>query len=257
MRNEIRILPFFIRHYSAFSDQIHLFDDGSDDGSAELATAHPKVTVHPISGGLDEAALLELAHESYPMARGKADWCMWPDIDEFVYHPRISTCLQCYDSMGCDMVRPAGFNLVGRGLPTDDGVRQIWELLRTGVPAPVYSKPIVFKPDAEIQWGTGKHSVHRAPLTINPWGNLYVPDSWRLRLLHYRYLGREYTHSRNARQFERSTNKQIAWSCAPDYTGEHGPDWADRMISSGYDVVCPEAAYRAVKGVWPKLPTDL
>lgn len=258
MRNESALLKFWIRHYDAFADEIHFFDDGSDDGSREIIAGCPKATLHDAgTNGLDEVALLELAHESYKLARGKADWVIWPDLDEFVYHPNIARALSYHAGCGHDVIRPAGFNMVGCGLPEDDGVRQIWELLRTGVPAPVYSKPIVFNPNAEIKWYVGKHVVYKDGLTVSPWGNLYQPDPWRLRLLHYRYLGSEYTKARNARQFARSTDKGGAWTCAPEYQGEHNPEWAEKMIDHAYDVVCPEVSYRLINGIWPKLPSDL
>ena len=41
--NEAEMLPFFFRHYDGLVDQYFIYDDGSDDGSSELLSIHPKV----------------------------------------------------------------------------------------------------------------------------------------------------------------------------------------------------------------------
>ena len=32
-------VPFYLRHYGTFAEQIHIYDDGSDDGTVELLRA--------------------------------------------------------------------------------------------------------------------------------------------------------------------------------------------------------------------------
>lgn len=244
-KNEAEILPFFLRHYSAFSDQIHIFDDCSDDGTVELLKAHPKVVYHPINmGGIDEDALLQLAYDNYPLALDHADYVMWPDMDEFIYHPRMLDCLAHFKDLGYDACRTLGFNMMGDGLPVDDGKSQIWQLMPMGVRAPVYSKPVIFNPKCRIGWSRGKHSLACPGMSISPWENEYKPHPWRLRLLHYRYLGLEYTTKRNARQYARSVEKGAAWSNAPDREGEHTPQWAHDAQRLAYDVTCDDACYR-------------
>lgn len=254
-RNEAALANFWARHYSAFADRITVFDDSSDDGTLEVLAKYPKVTVIPIAhNGLNEHAVLALAHEKVAKARDKCDWVMWPDLDEFIHHPDMVAALKRYHQSGYDVIRPLGFNMMG-GLPSNVP-GQLPDILRTGVMAPVYSKPIVVNPAAVIEWGLGKHTITRPGTRINPWGDVYQPDPWRLRLLHYRFLNPEYCAARNARQYARSTSKEAAWTCTDTYTGEHSSQWVARTMRYAYDVVSGPACYKAVPGVWPRLPRD-
>jgi hypothetical protein len=243
-RNERQLLPFWLRHYAAFAEQIHVFDDGSDDGSKAILGAHPLVIRHDITmGGLNESALMQLAYESIPLARGRADYIIWADLDEFVYHPRILECLARFKVSGYQVCRTLGFNMMGAELPEDDGKSQLWELYRTGVRAPIYSKPIVVDPSARVEWTLGKHRLEsQTALSVTPEEDSLQPHPWRLQLLHYRHLTPEYCRIRNARQYNRSPDKGTAWSCAPEHTGEHSPAWVERVISDARDVVSAEGA---------------
>ena len=46
--NEAEMLPFFFRHYDGLVDQYFIYDDGSDDGSSELLSIHPKVDAQQV-----------------------------------------------------------------------------------------------------------------------------------------------------------------------------------------------------------------
>jgi len=56
VRNDAYILPYFIRHYSTFADQIFIIDDHSTDNTKEIANSFPKVTVldYEYNNGFDE-----------------------------------------------------------------------------------------------------------------------------------------------------------------------------------------------------------
>jgi hypothetical protein len=250
--NEAPILPFWLRHYAAFAEQIHVFDDHSDDGTRDLLIAHPKVTVHdwPGKDGMDETLNLKIAAETYPMARGHADWVMWPDMDEFLYHPDILGYLSRWHSER-DVLYPWGFNMLSPdGLPPDDGHSQLWELIKEGVPAPVYSKPVIFQPYIKkIQWIRGKHQIHSSDpvLRIGTVPTDNPSDEWAVKLLHYRFLGVEYTRERNRRNYARagiiSGDKGFAWGVAPNYHGEGSPYWVQQMLPNRYNVVVANAGY--------------
>lgn len=244
LRNEARILPFFIRHYAAFAEQIHIFDDNSDDGSQAIISSHPKCVLHSISmGGIHEDELLSLAYENYPMARGKADLIMWVDIDEFVYHPTIKECLQWHLDQGHQAIRTVGFNMMGSPIPDDDGNSQLPDILRTGVRAPIYSKSVVISPDVSVNWSRGKHHLIDPDMKVSPEDHGYEYNPNRLKLLHYRFLTPEYTEERNARQYGRCKDTGAAWSCLPTHTGEHSPSWVARTRHLARDVVDLSSCY--------------
>jgi len=227
------VLPFFLRHYSQFAERIIVWDDASTDGSTELLKACPLVDYHiwphPDSG-IDESLLLNFAQDNYAQACGLADWAIWVDPDEFIYHTELVGMLALLRSRGVQVIRPDGFNMMHDGMPGNDG-RQIWEICKRGVPAPVYGKPVIFNPCARLGWNRGKHDLERCPWIV-------PSKNTGIKLLHYRYLGYEYTRKRNQRNYERcGIDKSAAWTCDPNYQGEHSAEWAWKMLKTAKEVI--------------------
>jgi glycosyl transferase family 2 len=238
--NNADVLPFFLRYYSTFADEISVWDDNSTDGSREILSANDKVIMRdwPYDTGIDEDKFLEHAYEWYPKAHPAFDWVMWVDPDEFIYSPS-----KLYDVRGllreCDsfeVITTQGYNMTGPGLPKDDGHSQIYELSPNGVYAPVYSKPVVFKPSAYVRWNRGKHALSDCNPKVTPVA--------MFKLLHYRYMGGVYTKKRNRKNYGRcglkSGDKGAAWSCSPGYDGkekEHSPMWAESIKNAGVNVL--------------------
>lgn len=225
--NEAPILPFWLRHYGAFADRMLIFDDGSDDFGMDIIRAQPKATLErwPHADGMDEENFLKFARNTYPIARGRADWVIWCDMDEFVYHPDWAGLLASRIVIDQPIIYSAGFNMTNLdfdGLPKDDG-RQLWEMLPMGARAPVYSKQIMFRPEVDMQWIRGKQWVE------GNYDPILRPPAL-VKLLHYRHLGPEYTRARNARNLDRCKDKGVAWTCAPEYTGEGSPEWAEHVL---------------------------
>lgn len=221
--NEREVLPFYLRHYASFADEIVLYDDNSDDGSKTLAVCCPIVSLRPwpFPSGLVDDRMMDLWQMAMAEAnRDGFDWIIMPDIDEILYSDIgiRQTCLNA-DQKGYQVIASEGWNMTGDGLPKDDGRSQIYELLQTGVRAPVYSKPIIVNPKARVSWNRGRHALENCnPRVSPPW----------VKLLHYRYLGHDYTARRNARNYDRvGVDKGCAWSNAPDYHGEHSARWAE------------------------------
>jgi Glycosyl transferase family 2 len=225
--NNADIVPFFLRHYSTFADEISVFDDYSTDGTRELLLGNPKVILrdwpHPGSG-IDEGLFSAHWLEWYPKARGGFDWVMIPDSDEILWAPNVRSALEQATRDGVEVCRTNGFNMTGDGIPCDDG-RQIWEISPMGVRAPIYSKPVVFRPHIKIGWVRGRHALEEC--------NPKVSDVPLFKLLHYRYMGEAYTRAKNAKNYARcglaTGDKGAAWSNAPNYDAphkEHSPKWA-------------------------------
>jgi glycosyltransferase involved in cell wall biosynthesis len=235
--NTADILPWFLRHYSTFADEISAFDAHSTDGTRELLAANPKVVLRNWDNdtGIDEDRFLAHWQEWYPKARGGFDWVMIVDSDEFIYGPDVRLRLQLALKSGVDVCQTSGFNMTGNGLPKDDG-RQIWEISPMGVRAPVYSKSVVFQPHIQIQWNRGKHAIESC--------NGVVSSHPVFKLLHYRYMGAAYTEAKNAKNYARcglqSGDKAAAWSCSPNYNGrdkEHSPLWSERAKEEAFNVL--------------------
>jgi glycosyltransferase involved in cell wall biosynthesis len=76
--NEMRMLPFFFRHYEPLVDKIVFYDDGSTDGTLDLLAAKPNnVEVrcfplpHPESFSL---SVQEWRNQCWKESRRRADW---------------------------------------------------------------------------------------------------------------------------------------------------------------------------------------
>lgn len=228
------VLPFFLRHYSTIADEISAFDDFSTDGTRDLLKANPKVLLrdwpHP-GCGINEDLFLAHWQEWYPKARGKFDWVIIVDPDELIWGQNVLATLHTHLRMTCKVLKPTGYNMTGDGLPKDDG-RQLWEISPMGVAAPVYSKPVIFRPEIKINWIRGKHDVEHCS---------EIPCQCALKLLHYRYMGATYTAARNAKNYARcgldSGDKGAAWSCHPNYTGEHSAPWAEEAKRKAFNVL--------------------
>lgn len=243
-RNCAEMIGFTIRHYTAFSDEIWFYDDESDDGTSGVICRRQnqdhesacKVWYHewPHCGsGIDENLFLKFYYERAAEARRSGfDWVIMPDPDEIIYSPLGVRQVLARANPREQLIRPVGFNMVGPTFPVDDG-RQIWEIHKLGIPAPVYSKPIVFRPSWTPRWQRGRHNIECCSVTMG--------GTPKLRLLHYRYIGREYTARRNATNYDRvglvNGDKGAAWSCAPNYHGEHSADWAEAVAEKGTNVV--------------------
>lgn len=229
-RNEEKIIPFFLRHYTSFADSIVIYDDESTDKTLELLSACPIVEIRKCPWkGLNDVKGLEFSSSEYKESRGKFTWVMWVDMDEFIWSPNVlQTLLKAFR---LDIPKVAGFNMVGNGLPMDDG-RQIWEINPMGVRAPVYSKQIVFRPEMDMNWSSGRHHLQMRGVGT-------TSTEYMFRLLHYRYMGFDYTRTRNRNNLERCgrENRGHAWSCEDNYKGEHSAEWAESVLTKSFNVL--------------------
>lgn len=233
LRNERLILPFFLRHYAPWVDKLIFFDDKSTDGTRELIGECPKAELRdwPGTTGLDDVAFLDFAHEAWKEARCNAEWVIWVDADELLYHPDMLNVLRTYLAQGIEMPQIQGFTMFSREFPTTTG--QIYEQVRAGVPDEVWSKPSIFR--GNIAWTMGRHSLDwtRATPKASP--------TAEIKLLHFRGLGMDYVrwrHSRNwARVPEHCRQRNLGMNTSPGWTGHHGLAWYEELMSRNLPLV--------------------
>lgn len=214
------MMPFFLRHYAEFCDRITVFDDNSTDGTQAIvqACAKAKLEKYPYATGLDDCDFIRFARQTYPQARGQADWVIWVDPDEFLYHPKLVDTLENLLKNGVQVPAMRGFQMISTFFPRDD--RQIWEQIDQGIEDPTYAKPCVFRPDCDMQWHPGKHYVH---------GNFNRGGNTGLKLLHYRYLGLDYLKRRHAKNYARCSkanlNANLGVGVYPGWQGHMSENW--------------------------------
>lgn len=224
------MMPWFLRHYSQFADRIVIFDEKSDDGTREIARACQKVTIEEWPHrGLDDEKFTAAVNSVAITAAGKADWIMFPDIDELLYSRNMTHLLSgaqeaAIASTGYALISPTGW-------PKDDGASQLYDLVKTGVPQPNYDKVICWRPHIPMRHTIGRHTQGGFPQC----GGRIGPK--RLKLFHCHHIGGVAdTVTRNARNYGRAVNKRFAWNYAPGFNSpkQNGTaSWVAEAINRG------------------------
>jgi len=197
MYNEEKILPYWLKYYETFANRIFIWDDYSTDSTVEILKSHPKVTVlHKKEPGLENwhnVSVLFPKYEKY--SRGKADWVMAVDADEFIYHPNIKKVLKRAMEHKVDILQCRGFDMISDKFPTTKG--QIYDETQMGVHSQMMSKWAVHSPKGHVRYRKGRHGRPYDNRNLNQEVlNFCRYKHTGLKLLHYRYLGEEYIINR-------------------------------------------------------------
>jgi|GEM_PF-840693 len=217
--NEERMLPYFLRHYSQFADKIFVYENGSTDSSLDILKQNKKVKIlnFKTREKLDETVLTRLRSNAYKKSRGKADFVIVVDIDEFIYHPHILDVLERYKRQGITLPKIQGFEMVADSFPKTEG--QIYSEVKMGITDNVnikghyhrFSKRVIFNPDIDINFDSGSHSC-------KPKGNIIESKKAELKLLHFNYVGLDYIIDKYNRYNKRGLSKSTVKSgCAIQY----------------------------------------
>ena len=227
VRNERLILPYLLRHYVPWVDKLIFYDDRSDDGTRELILECPKAELRDWTGslGINDDEFVYFANEQWKEARGKAEWVIWIDADEFLYHPNMLELLAGYLAAGVEVPQVAGFTMVSKVFPTTTG--QIYEEVKTGFSDGYWDKKAIFR--GNMFWTIGRHGIDFT--RFNP------PSSptCEIKLLHYRGLGMDYVKWRHHRNWQRVPERcrrlNMGPNCNPDYHDHHGLEWFQDAIN--------------------------
>jgi len=231
--NEAAIMPYFLRHYAAISDRIIVYDHGSTDATAEIARAHPKVELRDYSPPLwDELDVVEFANRQYREAYMRADWVIWVDTDEFIYHPKLRTYLSECKRAGVNLPNTQGYTMLADAFPLSD--RPLTEIVRSGVQDDVYSKSAVIDPALPaINYRPGKHRCD--PVQANRGA------AAEIKLLHYRWFGPHWWETRNARQYnrlsERVKRSDMAFHVKPGNDRRYSLEWYTAALAQAVEVL--------------------
>lgn len=191
--NEVRILPFMVDHYSKFVDQFVFYDNYSDDGTLDYLQSYSQAELiqFDTSGTYDEQKLVEIRNNAWKKSRGKADLVIVCDVDELLYHEHMDDYIARSLKAGVTIFKPEGYNMISPIFPNYTKNSGLADQVRQGWPDPDFNKCLLFNPQRiiEMNFTAGSHYCY-------PWGIVKFNSDNSLKLLHYKYLGKEYLISR-------------------------------------------------------------
>ncbi len=207
--NEIKILPFAVEYWKTIADEVFVLDNNSTDGSKEYLSKIPNVHIVEFSSdGFNDDIHRRLKNEVWKASRGKADFVVVCDLDEFMYSPNgIRNELEKMKARGETICKPFGYNMVSEAFPIE-GKGLMWEQIPNGFPDKTFRKVTIFNPNAikDIKYSAGAHNC--SPIGSIQW---YTGNS--VFLLHYKFLSLEYVLGRYKEYNDRLSkiNKEKKW----------------------------------------------
>ena len=234
VRNEETMVRYWARYYRAFCERVIVYDESSSDQTSAVASAEgAEVRQYFGSEHLDDLAFIAFAQQTYPEARSHADWVIWTDVDEIVWHRNLIGHLTDMQAQGVTALRTEGYCMLAAEPPSGPG--QITDLIRRGIPVKNYAKVAVFRPELDVRWTPGKHD---ADIRDVRWDDGSDP----IKLLHYRWLGDAWFRARNERNYNalNQVNRERLHGLEtyPDFFGYLSPQWFVGQTEVARDVVC-------------------
>jgi glycosyltransferase involved in cell wall biosynthesis len=166
--NDRFYLHYIAQHYGKFCSKIVMYDNHSTDGSQSIAKSFGfEVRTFGNVGELNDQHYLDVKNHCWKEERGKSDYVIVCDADEFLSDP------SGLELGSLPLVK--GFDMFSNELPKDS----IFDI-KTGFESESYSKQIIFSPLVrEINYVHGCHLNHaQQDSTPSP-----------LKMYHYRGIG--------------------------------------------------------------------
>jgi glycosyltransferase involved in cell wall biosynthesis len=208
--NEEKILPFTLDYYSRFCEKIYVYDNMSTDNSDEIYKKYDKVIVKKWNSPekkYNDVVLSELKSNIYKQSRKhKVDWVIVCDCDEYLYHENLLDKLKEYKENGINIPKIDGHDMFSETFPNYDG-KLLTDKVKIG--SETYDpmcKNIIFSPSLNVTYMPGAHT--------NKVDNPIYSESAELKLLHYKFLGKDYVLERYGNLSEQLSdfNKQTGLS---------------------------------------------
>ena len=208
--NEEKILPFTLDYYTKFCEKIYVYDNMSTDNSDEIYKKYDKVIVKKWDSPekkYNDVVLSELKSNVYKQSRKhNVDWVIVCDCDEYLYHENLIGKLKEYKENGVNIPKIDGHDMFSDTFPTYDG-KLLTDKVKIG--SETYDpmcKNIIFSPSLNITYMPGAHT--------NKVDNPIYSESAELKLLHYKFLGKDYVLERYGNLSEQLSdfNKQTGLS---------------------------------------------
>ncbi len=212
--NEEKMLPFMFQYYDRFVNHYTIYDNYSDDHSEEIIQKHGNADIVKFSmgGQINDYIYQDIKNNCWKKSRGKADFVIVGDIDEFLYHNDILQMLTMLKTDKFSIVKPFGYNMYSTEYPCYNSEKSITEQVKRGIRVPMFDKCILFDPHAivEINYKPGAHECY-------PWGRVKWYRNEDIKLLHYKNIGLKQLIERNRLYASRLSKENIEKNYGAEY----------------------------------------
>ncbi len=221
------MLPFYLRHYSQFAAKMVFYDQNSTDGSREIIRSFPNTEIRDRKGvGMDIEYMTELSNQCYKEERGKSDWVIMGDMDEILWHPNLPALLETAKANGEKVIHSHGYEMVSEAWPAGG---QIYDSITEGVRLDFYDKDLIFNPSIDIGYHPGRH--------WNTFTGYNRFPAAPLKLLHYKFIGREYVKTRYATLAAQLSENDKAKNYGGHYSGRDTDVHFDELMAKKQRVI--------------------
>lgn len=201
--NEETILPFFLKHYFNFANNITIYDNQSSDNSINIIKSYgANIITYNTNNEIRDDIYLDIKNNCWKQSN--ADWIIVVDTDEFIYHSDIRHILKTSNS---SIIKPSGYEMISETLPIHNG-NLITDQIKTGFPYENSSKLCIFNKNkiSDINFLTGCHQA-------NPVGDVSICTNSNIMLLHYKHINRNYVIKKHSEYKSRLSqiNLQKNW----------------------------------------------
>ena len=203
--NEERILPFVLDYYGRFVDHITVYDNHSTDRSREVISSYPNTQIVEFGKDeFDDETHNNIKNNCWKKSRGKADFVVVCDMDEFIYSPDIKASLEQLKAQKITIVKPEGYDMYSEEYPSYSKGQLITDTINRGIRSKWFDKCILFDPHSvvEINYKPGAHECH-------PVGLINQSATTGLKLLHYKNIGMAQTLQRIRSYSQRLSKENI------------------------------------------------
>lgn len=230
--NEDKILRYTLDHYSKFCEKIFIYDNMSTDNTDNICSNYSKVSVEKWStpdNKYNDIVLADMKSNIYKKSRKEnVDWVVVCDCDEYLYHEDLLNKLKEYKENFITMPLIDGHDMFSEYFPQYDGGLITDKIKNGSETCDSLCKNIIFDPSLDVVYFPGAHK--------NMCENAIKSKQAELKLLHYKYLGKQESLLRQKELAERLSdfNKKAGFS---KHWTKSPVDYMDFILQKNYKVI--------------------
>ena len=224
--NEEKIILHTLNYYSKICSKIIIIDNQSTDNSLSLASKYKNIEFRYLDSRNEfvEDRLTESRNNCWK--ESTADYVIVCDMDEFLYDENLLEKLVLAKEQGIVIPMIIGYNMMSKVFPTNYD-RLITKQVKHGVKSSRFDKKIIFDPKKvkEINYRPGAHLSY--PVFDE---NNGVDPLMELKLLHYKYLGKDYLYKKHEGYADRMS--EVSKEKRHGYEYLEGKDYINNIFDS-------------------------